>query len=69
VVSDAGTGKRIVILKTYARPHIGKQDIDDISTEDILNILKPIWTTKTETAKQKPTPWSPLSRSFKFLYK
>ena len=39
-------------LKTYARPHIGKQDIDDISTEDILNILKPIWTTKTETAKR-----------------
>ncbi|MCG7969973.1 MAG: tyrosine-type recombinase/integrase [Candidatus Thiodiazotropha taylori] len=39
-------------LKTYARPKIGTQKVDVISTEDILKILQPIWTTKTETAKR-----------------
>jgi integrase len=39
-------------LKTYARPEIGTKKVDIIYTEDILKILKPIWTTKTETAKR-----------------
>jgi integrase len=39
-------------LKTYARPVIGTKQVDAITTEDILNILSPIWTTKTETAKR-----------------
>jgi len=39
-------------LKTYARPEIGKKKVDTITTEDILKILSPIWTTKTETAKR-----------------
>jgi len=39
-------------LKTYARPTIGKRKVDEITTEDILKILSPIWTTKTETAKR-----------------
>ena len=39
-------------LKTYARPEIGKKKVDAITTEDILNILSPIWPTKTETAKR-----------------
>ncbi|MCU7931377.1 MAG: integrase arm-type DNA-binding domain-containing protein [Candidatus Thiodiazotropha sp. (ex Codakia rugifera)] len=39
-------------LKTYARPEIGTKKVDIISTEDILKILTPIWTTKTETAKR-----------------
>jgi len=39
-------------LKTYARPAIGETKVDAITTEDILNILSPIWTTKTETAKR-----------------
>lgn len=39
-------------LKTYARPLIGAKSVDAISTEDVLLILKPIWTTKTETAKR-----------------
>ncbi|MCM8857682.1 MAG: integrase arm-type DNA-binding domain-containing protein [Candidatus Thiodiazotropha sp.] len=39
-------------LKTYARPTIGSKQVDSITTEDILNILSPIWTTKTETAKR-----------------
>jgi integrase len=39
-------------LKTYARPEIGSKKVDTIATEDILKILTPIWTSKTETAKR-----------------
>jgi integrase len=39
-------------LKTYARPVIGDKPIDKISTEHVLQILQPIWITKTETAKR-----------------
>jgi integrase len=39
-------------LKTYARPVIGNKPVDAISTEDVLEILTPIWTNKTETAKR-----------------
>lgn len=39
-------------LKTYARPEVGTKKVNIITTEDILNILSPIWTTKTETAKR-----------------
>lgn len=39
-------------LKTYARPIIGTKPVDQITTEDVLKVLKPIWNTKTETAKR-----------------
>ncbi len=39
-------------LKTYARPIIGEKPVDAVTTEDVLGILSPIWTTKTETAKR-----------------
>jgi hypothetical protein len=39
-------------LKTYARPVIGSKPVDTITTEDVLTILKPIWQTRTETAKR-----------------
>jgi integrase len=39
-------------LKTYARAEIGTKKVDAITTEDVLKILQPIWTTKTETAKR-----------------
>jgi len=39
-------------LKNYARPKIGNKKVDEIDTTDILEILSPIWTTKTETAKR-----------------
>ena len=39
-------------LKRYARPVIGTTQVDAIATEDVLKILTPIWTTKTETAKR-----------------
>ncbi|EGV19034.1 tyrosine-type recombinase/integrase [Thiocapsa marina] len=39
-------------MKTYARPIIGSKPVDSIGTEDILAVLSPIWTRKTETAKR-----------------
>jgi len=39
-------------LETYAAPVIGSKPVDQIGTEDVLKILQPIWTTKTETAKR-----------------
>jgi len=39
-------------LKTYARPVVGKKAVDEITTEDVLKILQPIWIAKTETAKR-----------------
>jgi integrase len=37
-------------LKEFAFPVIGKKPIHEIDTNDICEILEPIWTTKTETA-------------------
>jgi integrase len=39
-------------LKEFAYPIIGDKYLDEISTEDILAILSPIWTSKTETASR-----------------
>ena len=39
-------------LKEYAYPTIGEKALDEIETDDILEILKPIWNTKTETASR-----------------
>lgn len=39
-------------LKTYARPKIGQKAVNEISTQDVLEVLKPIWTSKNETAKR-----------------
>ena len=36
----------------YAVPVIGQRPIKLLSTEDIVSVLKPIWETKTETAKR-----------------
>jgi integrase len=38
-------------LETYAAPLRGKP-VDTITTEDVLSVLKPIWTTKAETASR-----------------
>lgn len=39
-------------LETYAKPFIGAKRIDQIETDDIMAILRPIWTKKTETANR-----------------
>jgi hypothetical protein len=37
-------------ITTYVNPMIGKVPCSEITTDQILDILKPIWTTKNETA-------------------
>ncbi|WP_369916549.1 tyrosine-type recombinase/integrase [Xanthomonas sp. NCPPB 3005] len=39
-------------LETYAKPFIGAKRIDQVETDDIMAILRPIWTEKTETANR-----------------
>lgn len=37
-------------IETYACPIIGKKKVKDITRDDIIAVLRPIWTTKNETA-------------------
>lgn len=37
-------------IETYANPFIGDKFVNEITRKDIVDILKPIWTTKNETA-------------------
>lgn len=37
-------------LEAYANPFVGTKPVAEITTDDVLAILKPIWNTKTETA-------------------
>ena len=39
-------------LNTYANPVIGRKPVDEITTADVLAVLAPIWTMKTETASR-----------------
>lgn len=39
-------------LATYATPDLGKMLVQDITTQDVLRVLQPIWMDKTETANR-----------------
>ena len=39
-------------LEAYVLPTIGDKACEDISHQDVMNILQPIWSTKTETASR-----------------
>ena len=39
-------------LATYASPDLGKMLVQDISTQDVLRVLHPLWIDKTETASR-----------------
>lgn len=39
-------------LRTYAMPELGKMLVDEITVQDVLRVLEPIWQTKTETASR-----------------
>lgn len=39
-------------LKTYVYPKIGETPVDEITTADVVEILKPIWSAKPETASR-----------------
>lgn len=55
-------------LETYAVPHFGGKLLADVETADVLNALKPIWLTKSETARlSRPRAlplWLRLARRF-----
>lgn len=46
------TSQWIYTLETFAFPVIGNKDLKEISTNDILKILNPIWNSKTNTASR-----------------
>ena len=37
-------------LKMYVYPHIGRKPVNEIGIDDVVKVLKPIWTTKPPTA-------------------
>ncbi len=39
-------------LELYAFPKIGQLDVGDIGMANVLEVLEPIWRTKTETASR-----------------
>jgi integrase len=39
-------------LATYAIPELGKMLVQDITTQDVLRVLQPLWMDKTETASR-----------------
>ncbi|MEP6356065.1 MAG: integrase arm-type DNA-binding domain-containing protein [Hyphomicrobiales bacterium] len=39
-------------LETYAKPELGSMLVQDITVQDVLRVLKPIWSDKTETASR-----------------
>jgi integrase len=39
-------------LETYAYPKLGALDVQSADTDAVLDVLRPIWTTKTETASR-----------------
>ncbi|WP_068302303.1 site-specific integrase [Pararhodobacter sp. CCB-MM2] len=39
-------------LDTYAAPLLGRKDVAEISVQDVLRVLEPIWKQKTETASR-----------------
>jgi len=45
-------GQWSTTLATYAAPVIGDMDVASIGTEDVMRVLKPIWTVKAETASR-----------------
>ncbi|MCF1707533.1 integrase arm-type DNA-binding domain-containing protein [Tabrizicola sp. J26] len=42
-------------LATYAEPYLGKMVVSEITTQDVLRVLEPIWSLKTETASRLRT--------------
>lgn len=42
----------LTVMETYALPILGRKDVDDITVQDVLQVLEPIWIEKTETAKR-----------------
>jgi hypothetical protein len=42
-------------IREYVEPVLGAMPVDSIQTEDVLTVLKPLWDSKTATAKKLQT--------------
>jgi integrase len=50
--ADAKRRQRLAQLKAYAFPALGKLQVQSINADEIAECLRPIWTSKPETARQ-----------------
>jgi integrase len=50
--SSKHRGQWAATLETYAYPHLGSLGVADVELPHVLQVLEPIWTTKTETASR-----------------
>ena len=50
--SDKHTYQWFRTIEAFANPVIGNKHLDEIDTDDILRILRPLWYSKTETANR-----------------
>jgi len=50
--NDKHAAQWVATVKQYAFPVIGNMDVEDVSTQDILKILEPIWVSKYPTASR-----------------
>lgn len=50
--NDRSKNQWVSSLRDHVHPYIGHVPVSDISKTDVLSVLKPIWYTKTETAKR-----------------
>ncbi|MEO9228416.1 MAG: integrase arm-type DNA-binding domain-containing protein [Devosia sp.] len=50
--NDKHIDQWVSTLKTYAGPVIGNKPVDQVTVEDVLTVLKPIWTSKPETGSR-----------------
>ena len=48
----AGSGAVLALAALYAYPQLGALGVQAIDTNAVLEVLRPIWTTKTETASR-----------------
>lgn len=46
------TDQWLTTLKNYAFPKIGDMSVDEITTQDVIEVLQPIWLEKHETARR-----------------
>ena len=48
-------------LAAYANPLIGSKPVDEVDSSDVLAVLTPIWTVKSETRAGYASAWRPCS--------
>ena len=47
-----------MLFENYVYPFIGEMPVNDVKRENILQVLEPIWESKTATAERLRNKWS-----------